>query len=108
MLKDGKIEHFLGTTIVTAGTDPTSGVQSKDVKLSSKDNVGARIYLPKDVETGGKNFPCHGGAFWTESAWSHVYHKCLSLVAERANVVVVSVNYRLAPEHMLRAAFEDS
>uniref|UniRef100_A0A7N0T1A2 Alpha/beta hydrolase fold-3 domain-containing protein n=1 Tax=Kalanchoe fedtschenkoi TaxID=63787 RepID=A0A7N0T1A2_KALFE len=111
IFKDGKIERFLGTASVPAGTDPATGVQSKDVILSPEDGVGVRLYLPKDASP-EKKLPLvvyfHGGGFCVETAWSPVYHTYLNALTSEANAVVASVNYRLAPEHPLPAAFEDS
>ncbi|XP_054785490.1 hydrolase 3-like [Prosopis cineraria] len=39
---------------------------------------------------------------------SQLYHSYLNLFVSQVNVVVVSVEYRLAPEHSLPAAYEDS
>jgi acetyl esterase/lipase len=50
----------------------------------------------------------HGGAFVVESAFDPVYHAYLNALAARAGVIAVSVNYRLAPEHSLPAAYDDS
>lgn len=50
----------------------------------------------------------HGGGFVIESASSTSYHKHLNLVATEANVIIVSVNYRLAPKYPLPIAYEDS
>ncbi|KAL9678973.1 hypothetical protein QQ045_016825 [Rhodiola kirilowii] len=111
IFKDGKIERFFGTATVPAGTDPATGVQSKDVIIAPEDGVGARLYLPNNSSP-EKKLPVliyyHGGGFCAESAWSPSYHTYLNPLAAEANVVVVSVNYRLAPEHPLPAAFEDS
>uniref|UniRef100_A0A7N2RCC7 Alpha/beta hydrolase fold-3 domain-containing protein n=1 Tax=Quercus lobata TaxID=97700 RepID=A0A7N2RCC7_QUELO len=48
---------------------------------------------------------CHG--FCIESAFSSLYHCYLSNLVSQINVVVVSVEYRLAPEHPFLAAYED-
>ena len=68
--------------------------------------IPVRVYRPERAETPG---PCvvylHGGAFVKGSldsgdtvAWG---------VAEESGVVVVSVDYRLAPKHPFPAAVED-
>ncbi|GJR37428.1 probable carboxylesterase 2 [Tanacetum coccineum] len=43
--KDGRFERLAGTTTVPAGSDPLTGVQSKDVVLSSKNNVSVDYRL---------------------------------------------------------------
>ncbi|KAL2537374.1 putative carboxylesterase 2 [Forsythia ovata] len=50
----------------------------------------------------------HGGGFIVESAFSPLYHQHLNALVAEANVVAVSVEYRLAPEHPLPIAYEDS
>ncbi|KAL4555752.1 hypothetical protein LXL04_038380 [Taraxacum kok-saghyz] len=107
--KDGRFQKLSGTDIVPAGNDPSSGVQSKDVVISPETNVSARLYLPK---TPTKNLPLliyfHGGGFIVETAASPDYHNFLNLIAAESNVVIVSVDYRTAPEHPVPTCFNDS
>ncbi|KAG6389303.1 hypothetical protein SASPL_150770 [Salvia splendens] len=73
--------------------------------------LSARIYLPPNADP-TKKLPLlvyyHGGGFIVESTFSPLYHKHLNHLVTQANVVAVSVNYRLAPEFPLPIAFEDS
>ncbi|KAI3509527.1 hypothetical protein L1887_24880 [Cichorium endivia] len=107
--KDGRFQKLNGTNVVPAGIDPSSGVQSKDVVISPETNLSARLYLPKT--TTGK-LPLliyfHGGGFIIESAASPFYHNFLNLVAAESNVVIVSIDYRTAPEHPVPICFDDS
>ncbi|KAM3377160.1 2-hydroxyisoflavanone dehydratase [Capsicum galapagoense] len=111
--KDGRVERLLGEghVPVPAESDPETGVQIKDVEINPESNLAARLYLPKDVNPVQK-LPLfvyfHGGGFVIESASSPSYHKHISMVAAEAKVVVISVNYRLAPEYPLPIAYEDS
>nr|CAD1825126.1 unnamed protein product [Ananas comosus var. bracteatus] len=72
----------------------------------------ARLYLPRTLdddaavsETKPKLLPVlvyiHGGGFVAESAASPTYHAYLNALASRAQILVVSVEYRRAPEHPL-------
>ncbi|PIN24682.1 Arylacetamide deacetylase [Handroanthus impetiginosus] len=109
--KDGRIERLVGVDLVPPAVDPKTGVQSKDVEISPEINVSARLYLPKNPDR-SKKLPLlvyfHGGGFLVDSAFSSQYQKHLNCLVAEANVVAVSVNYRLAPEHPLPIAFEDS
>ncbi|KAI3509528.1 hypothetical protein L1887_24881 [Cichorium endivia] len=107
--KDGRFQKLAGTDVVPAGVDPSSGVHSKDVVISPESNLSARLYLPK---TTTKKLPLliyfHGGGFIIDTAASPHYHAFLNLIAAESNVVIVSVDYRTAPEHPLPTCFEDS
>ncbi|KAL6270364.1 hypothetical protein ACE6H2_027275 [Prunus campanulata] len=109
--KDGRVERLKGTETVPPSTDPETGVRSKDIVLSPESGLSARIFLPKLTEPTRK-LPLlvfiHGGAFVIESPYSPLYHNHAALLTSEANVVVLSVNYRRAPEHPLPAAYEDS
>ncbi|OEL30326.1 2-hydroxyisoflavanone dehydratase [Dichanthelium oligosanthes] len=50
----------------------------------------------------------HGGAFCTGSAFSELFHRYAFSLSARAGALVVSVEYRLAPEHPVPAAYEDA
>lgn len=111
--KDGTVERFIGTEIAPASTDPTTGVRSKDAVIDQETGVSARIYIPKTTANpNNKKLPLlvyfHGGGFCFETAVSPTYHHHLNSLAAEANVVVVSVDYRRAPEHPLPAAYDDS
>ncbi|XP_071726186.1 probable carboxylesterase 12 [Rutidosis leptorrhynchoides] len=110
--KDGRCERFTGNQIEPPGTDLSTGVQSKDVVISLKSNVFVRVYIPKNTVHTNYKLPTliyyHGGGFLVESAASIVYHRMLSLITAECHVVAVSVNYRLAPEHLIPIPYEDS
>ncbi|XP_023747585.1 probable carboxylesterase 2 [Lactuca sativa] len=107
--KDGRFQKLAGTDVVPAGIDPSSGVQSKDVIISPETNLSARLYLPK---TPTKKLPLliyiHGGGFIIDTAASPLYHDFLNLIAAESNVVIVSVDYRTAPEYPVPTCFNDS
>lgn len=107
--KDGTVERLFGWPFVPPSLDdPTTGVSSKDITISP--TISARIYLPKISDTNQK-LPIlvffHSGGFVVESAFSLFHHRYLNLLVSEARAVAVSVEYRLAPEHPLPAAFED-
>ncbi|ONK54902.1 uncharacterized protein A4U43_UnF9900 [Asparagus officinalis] len=107
---NGRIDRFTGNTKTPAGFDPVTNVTSKDVTVDSTTGVSARLYLPTFLKT--RRLPIlvyyHGGVFCVESASSPPYHFFLNLLVSRANIVAVSVDYRLAPEHLIPAAYDDS
>lgn len=113
MYKDGRVEKFLQTPSVppSDSDDPNTSARSKDVVISPETQVGARLFLPKTVKPGQK-LPVliyiHGGAFVIGSAYSIAYHNYVSSVAAEGNVIAVSVEYRLAPEHPIPACYDDS
>ncbi|CAN6288353.1 unnamed protein product [Urochloa humidicola] len=111
--KDLHVDRLSGTETVPAGADAKTGVVSKDVVIDADSGVYVRLYLP-DATDADPNRKLrvlvffHGGGFITESAASPVYHGYLNSLAAAARVLVVSVNYRLAPEHPFPVGYEDS
>lgn len=74
----------------------------EDVEL---DGVPARVYTPL-APAGGALVYFHGGGWVIGSVDSH--DGVTRAFADRASCVVVSVDYRLAPEHRFPAALEDA
>ncbi|KAG6761432.1 hypothetical protein POTOM_034651 [Populus tomentosa] len=109
--KDGRVERYWNTDFVEAGVDTETGVQSKDVVISPEANVKARIFLPK-IDGPDKKLPLlvhyHGGGFCLGSPFASAFKTFLSTLATQANVIAVSIDYRLAPEHKLPTAYDDS
>lgn len=107
--KSGRIERPLVLPPVAPGPDPSTGVQSKDVDLGA---YSARLYLPPSAAAGtAAKLPVivyvHGGGFVAESAKSPNYHRFLNDLTSACPALGVSLDYRLAPEHPLPAAYDD-
>uniref|UniRef100_A0A5B7B9N5 Putative Alpha/beta hydrolase fold-3 n=1 Tax=Davidia involucrata TaxID=16924 RepID=A0A5B7B9N5_DAVIN len=109
--KDGHVERFLVTDTIPPSDDPSSGVRSKDVLISTQPNLSARLFLPKTTHP-TKKLPLviyiHGGAFSIQSPFSSLYHNYLNSLVAEAKVIAVSIDYRLAPEHPIPACYDDS
>ncbi|CAN8302808.1 unnamed protein product [Cochlearia groenlandica] len=108
---DGSLERLVGTEVCLPGLDQETCVLSKDIIIEHKTGLTARIYRPGSVQTGTK-LPLvlyfHGGAFLISSAAFPNYHNSVNKLVSEANIIAVSVDYRLAPEHPLPTAYEDS
>ncbi|XVF71657.1 hypothetical protein PTKIN_Ptkin12aG0057200 [Pterospermum kingtungense] len=83
------------------------GVMAKDVVIDKFTGSWTRIYAP----TYSTKMPLlvyfHGGGFCVGSAAWSCYHEFLSALASKAGCIILSVNYRLAPENRLPAAYDD-
>ncbi|TKW20303.1 hypothetical protein SEVIR_4G077500v4 [Setaria viridis] len=109
--RSGRVERFMNMPPLPAGTDPATGVASKDVVLDPATGVWARLFLPPGVPK-GKKLPVvvyyHGGAYVVGSAADPFTHSYLNALVAEAGVLAVAPEYRLAPEHPLPAAYDDS
>ncbi|CAL5073935.1 unnamed protein product [Urochloa decumbens] len=112
--RSGKMDRLHRPARVPAGHDPATGVASKDVVLDAGTGLSVRLFLPTRGAHGGSpgKLPVlvffHGGAFLIESAVSPLYHGYVASLAAAAGVLAVSVEYRLAPEHPVPAAYDDA
>nr|XP_009418893.2 PREDICTED: 2-hydroxyisoflavanone dehydratase-like [Musa acuminata subsp. malaccensis] len=106
--KDGRIERLNADVHLPPSVDTATGVASKDVPIAA--GVTARLYLP--AVAAPSKLPVfvyyHGGCFCIGSAFSSIYHDFLNTIVSTASVIAVSVDYRLAPEHLIPAAYEDA
>uniref|UniRef100_A0A803NED7 Alpha/beta hydrolase fold-3 domain-containing protein n=1 Tax=Chenopodium quinoa TaxID=63459 RepID=A0A803NED7_CHEQI len=105
--KDGHVERLPIIPNVPCSIPSELRVTSRDIVLDRSTNLWARVYVPQ----GQRNLPLlvyfHGGGFCVGSAAWNCYHDFISNLASKAGCVVMSVNYRLAPENRLPAAYED-
>ncbi|XVF36239.1 hypothetical protein REPUB_Repub19eG0041100 [Reevesia pubescens] len=109
--KDGTVERIAGIGVASPGLDPETNVLSKDIVIVPETGVSARIYRPNLVSKDQK-LPVvvylHGGAFCVASPAFPNYHTSLNKLVAEANIVALSVDYRLVPEFPLPTAYEDS
>lgn len=110
--KDGRVDRpYMSHDQVPPGLDSTTGVQSKDVVISSGINLSGRIFLPK-INGPDRKLPLfihyHGGGFCVGSAFDIVTKNFLISLVSKANVIAISVDYKLAPEHKLPIAYDNS
>lgn len=105
---DGHVERpaIVPNVPCTAATE--LGLIVKDAVLEKFSNLWARFYVPSC--SGGK-LPLlvyfHGGGFCVGSAAWSCYHGFLADLASKAGCMIMSINYRLAPENRLPAAYDD-
>ncbi|XP_059452326.1 probable carboxylesterase 18 [Corylus avellana] len=94
--------------------NPPHGVASSDTTVDSSRNLWFRLYDP--TPTGGEpndvvRMPVivffHGGGFVFGNANSNWVDKQARQLARELRAIVVSVNYRLAPEHRFPCQYED-
>ncbi|KAK1320840.1 putative carboxylesterase 2 [Acorus calamus] len=108
---DGTIERLLANDSVPPSLDPLTAVTSKDALLSPNSDISARLYLP-NISNPSHKLPLliyvHGGGFCLSTTSSSIYHNYLNRLSSATHALIVSVDYRRAPEHLLPTAYEDS
>ncbi|KAK9741841.1 hypothetical protein RND81_03G132700 [Saponaria officinalis] len=96
------------TEEVPPTVDSITGVESKDVVIDSETRVYVRVYKPQNVGKVGVPVYIHGDGFCMMTPSSPLYQNYLNNLSFKANVIVVSVNYRTAPEYPLPIGYDDS
>jgi acetyl esterase len=79
-------------------------VEMREVKIAP--NLSGRLYLPSQAKSLPVLVYLHGGGWVAGSVETH--DPFCRLLSESAVMIVVSVEYRLAPEHPYPAAIEDA
>ncbi|MGQ3295361.1 MAG: alpha/beta hydrolase, partial [Shinella sp.] len=82
---------------------PPAGMVKEDGLVAER--IPVRRYRPATVTTATRLFYIHGGGFVVGSLDSH--DAICAEIAEAAGAELVSVDYRLSPEHVWPAAFDD-
>ncbi len=95
--------------LVTGGVDPSVGITFGTAPARDDHEIPLRIYRPRALPDSRTDVPVvmwfHGGGW----VWGNPvdYDPICTFVAARVGCVVVSVDYRLAPEHRAPVAAHD-
>ncbi|KAK4274431.1 hypothetical protein QN277_017651 [Acacia crassicarpa] len=106
---DGSVKRF-APEIAPPSANSSDSCRSKDVIIDPSKPVTARLFVPRSHSRSHK-LPVlvyfHGGGFCIGSTTWLGYHQFLSDFSVASQSIVLSVDYRLAPEHRLPTAYED-
>ncbi|NXO76149.1 AAAD deacetylase, partial [Sitta europaea] len=89
---------------------PPTSDENVTVTDTAFNNVPVRLYLPRRAPGGLRRAMVyfHGGGWCLGDAGIHGYDHMSRRISNELNAVLVSVNYRLAPQHRFPAQFEDA
>ncbi|KAK7391104.1 hypothetical protein VNO78_19468 [Psophocarpus tetragonolobus] len=110
---DGTITRLREDPQIFTTRDLGLPVLTQDATINQSNKTWARIFLPREaVDQASNKLPLivyfHGGGFVLFSAASDFFHDACVNLAKDTKSIVISVDYRLAPEHRLPAAYEDA
>ncbi|WP_019424459.1 alpha/beta hydrolase [Paenibacillus sp. OSY-SE] len=100
-----QLRHYFNLTWLTEHVEPVKQVQNRMIPGQEHD-VPIRVYTPEGDGPHPALVYYHGGGFILGGLDSH--DSICRVFANAASCVVVSVDYRLAPEHKFPAAVEDA
>lgn len=110
---DGSLTRLAPFPSVPASHDFDSSqhVLTRDLPLNPATKTFLRLFRPPSPSPSAK-FPLlfyfHGGGFVLFSATSLPFHDSCAAMAAHLPALVLSLEYRLAPEHRLPAAYDDA
>ena len=100
-----RLAYDAGTLLYRHEAPPLESV-TNSVFAGPEGEVKVRIYRPVETSTPAPALVYFHGGGWVVGNLSSHDHLCRFLAA-KSGVVVIAVDYRLAPEHKVPAAFED-
>ncbi|KAJ9140472.1 hypothetical protein P3X46_031118 [Hevea brasiliensis] len=107
VFSDGSVKRFAPET-VPASMKSTNGYKFKDVVIDESKPITARLFIP---ESSASQLPVmvyfHGGGFCIGSTTWLGYHQFLRDLSVTSQAIVLSIDYRLAPENRLPIAYDD-
>ncbi|KAL3650708.1 hypothetical protein CASFOL_007111 [Castilleja foliolosa] len=110
VLSNGDVKRLVHQT-VDSSTNISNEYKFKDVTIDPSKPITARIFLPS---TNSKPLPqlpvlvyFHGGGFCIGTTTWLGYHVFLGNLSSTAKAIVLSIDYRLAPENKLPVAYDD-
>jgi acetyl esterase/lipase len=112
LMSDGTVRRSAEPAFPVDVPEDNCGVEWKDVTWDAQHDLNARLYRPRQMGAANDaRIPVvayfHGGGFCIGSGrWPNFHTWSLRLCSELPSVVL-SFDYRLAPEHRLPAAQED-
>ncbi|WCJ30270.1 alpha/beta-Hydrolases superfamily protein [Euphorbia peplus] len=108
VFSDESVKRFV-PEVVPASVQSTNGFKFKDVTIDQFKPITARLFLPS--ESPATRLPVmvyfHGGGFCIGSTTWLGYHHFLGDFSVVSQSIILSVDYRLAPENRLPIAYED-
>ncbi|CAJ1406501.1 unnamed protein product [Effrenium voratum] len=84
------------------------GWRRKEGPGPAKARGGAEWYIPPNADPRRRMLFLHGGSYVVYAPKDAVYRSLASRIAKRCGLCVLSLDYRLAPEHLFPAALEDA
>ncbi|KFK37352.1 gibberellin receptor gid1 [Arabis alpina] len=114
---DGSCTRHFAFPMVNPDPDPSPGklAASKDITINQETGLVVRIFRPTNLPSNDNTVArlpiilhLHGSGWVLYPANSPANNRSCSQMASELTVIVVSVNYRLAPEHKLPCQYDDA
>ncbi len=105
-----RAEYDRASQTIDQSGDEVGAIQSIEIPSRDQQVIAARLYIPKPVSTAPEAWPAllyfHGGGYCIGGLESH--DSLCRAICQRAQSIVIAVDYRLAPEHKFPTAFHDA